>query len=77
MLGNGVVPAGVAGPNDCNGSATSSRYYATGVPITPGSTGSRAFASNEAGTVWQDTANQGAAAPVEAFAIAGTVSPIQ
>jgi len=68
----------VVGPNDCNGSATGSTYYATGVPVTPGSTGARAFATNQASTIWQDTAAQGAAAPAEAaFAIAGTISPIQ
>jgi prepilin-type N-terminal cleavage/methylation domain-containing protein len=67
----------VVGPNDCNGSATGSTYYSTGVPVTPGSTGSRAFATNQASTIWQETAAQGAAAPAEPFAIAGTVMPIQ
>lgn len=68
----------VAGPNDCNAAATGSTYYATGVPVTAGSTGGRAFATNQAATIWQDTAAQGAAAPAEAaFAIAGTISPIQ
>jgi type IV pilus assembly protein PilA len=67
----------VVGPNDCNGAATGSTYYASGIPVTPGSTGSRAFATNQASTIWQETAGQGAAAPVEPFAIAGTVAPIQ
>jgi hypothetical protein len=67
----------VVGPNDCNGAATGSTYYASGRPVTPGSTGSRAFATNQAATIWQDTAAQGAAAPAEPFAIAGTVAPIQ
>ena len=67
----------VVGPNDCNGAATGSTYYSTGVPVTPGSTGSRAFATNQASTIWQDTAAQGAAAPTEPFAIAGTVNVIQ
>jgi hypothetical protein len=37
-------------------------------------TGQRAFATNQTGTVWQDTTG---VPPVEPFAIAGTVSPIQ
>lgn len=77
LLAAGTNPAGVAGPNDCNGNATQSRYYASAIPVTAGSTGARAFATNEASTIWQETAAQGAAAPAEPFAIAGTVTPIQ
>ncbi len=65
------------GPNDCNGLATGSTFYATGVPMTPGTSGARAFATNEAMTIWQNSAGQGAAAPVEPFAIGGGVSPLQ
>ena len=39
--------------NDCNGTATQSAYYATAVPQTFGQTGSRSFAMNARGTVWQ------------------------
>ncbi len=67
----------MAGQNDCNGLATGSSYYATGVPMTPGTTGARAFATNEAMTIWQNSAGQGAAAPVEPFVIGGGISPIQ
>lgn len=63
-----------AGPNDCNGTATQTAYYATAVPVTVGTTGNRGFATNAAGTIWQDTTG---AAPAEPFATAGTVSPIQ
>jgi type IV pilus assembly protein PilA len=52
------------GPNDCNGSATQTAFYATAVPQTFGQTGSRSFAINSAGTVWM---NFGAAAPTEPF----------
>jgi type IV pilus assembly protein PilA len=62
-----------AGPNDCNGVVTQSAFYATAVPVTYGRTGNRGFAANQPGTIWQDTSG---AAPVEPFAIAGTVSPI-
>ena len=39
--------------NDCNGTATQSAYYASAVPQTFGQTGSRSFAMNARGTVWQ------------------------
>jgi prepilin-type N-terminal cleavage/methylation domain-containing protein len=70
--------AGVAvGPNDCNGSATGSTYYATGIPVTPASTGSRTFATNQASTIWQDTTPTALAAPGEPFTVSATVTPIQ
>lgn len=77
---NFVLAAGagnVVGANDCNGSATGSTYYATGIPVTPGSTGSRGFATNQASTIWQDTNAQGLAAPVEPFAVGAGIGPIQ
>ncbi len=58
--GAGAAP----GPNDCNGTATTTTYYATAVPQTFGQTGSRSFAINSAGTVWM---NSTAAAPTEPF----------
>lgn len=64
---------GVAGPNDCNGTASSTSYYLTATPATVGTSGNRAFASNPASTIWQDTSG---APPVEPFAVAGTVSMI-
>jgi type IV pilus assembly protein PilA len=70
-----VAGAGAAaGPNDCNGTATQTAYYASATPATVGTTGQRAFATNNAMTVWQDTSG---VPPAEPFAIAGTVSPIQ
>ena len=65
--------AGIAGPNDCNGMATETAFYATAVPSSLGRTGKRGFAANQPGTIWQDTSG---AAPGEPFAIAGTVSPL-
>ena len=61
-----------AGPNDCNGTATQTAYYATSIPTTFGTTGNRSFAVNTAGTIWQNTTN---AAPAEPFAAPAT--PIQ
>jgi prepilin-type N-terminal cleavage/methylation domain-containing protein len=64
---------GAAGPNDCNGTATEVTYYASAVPTLLGVSGHRGFATNQSGTVWQDTSG---AAPAEPFVIAGTASPI-
>ena len=41
-----------AGLNDCNGNPTVTTYYATGFPMTFGSTGGRAFATNASNAVW-------------------------
>jgi type IV pilus assembly protein PilA len=50
--------AGVAmlGNNTCNQVADASTTFRVNAdPITPGTTGSRAFFSNQTGTIWQDT----------------------
>ena len=49
-----VAPSatGVGGPNDCNGTATQTSYYATSLPQTVGTTGNRGFATNAAGTIF-------------------------
>ena len=70
---NLVPGAGSAvGPNDCNGTGTITAYYATAVPMTAGTTGTRSFAVNVGGAIWQLT---GAAAPGEPFGAPAT--PIQ
>lgn len=61
-LGPGADAA--PGENDCNGTATQSAYYATAVPQTFGQTGSRSFAMNARGTIWQVYA---ATPPAEPF----------
>ena len=65
---------GAAGPNDCNGTATSTEYYGTAVAVTAGTTGSRGFATDQAGTIWQDTSG---AAPGQPFTVGATVTVIQ
>lgn len=66
---------GVAGPADCNGAATTSiTYYATAIPLTPETTGVRAFAINQDGVIWQDMSG---VAPVEPFTIGPGVAPVQ
>ena len=54
--------------------ASGSNYYASSVPQTVGSTGTRGFATNNGGTIFQNTAG---GAPAEPFTVAGTISAIQ
>ena len=68
----GAGAGNAAGPNDCNGTATISTYYAKGEPMANGTTGTRAFAVNAGNTIWQLT---GGTAPAEPFAAPST--PIQ
>jgi len=65
---NGVVKAGytieiapgiaafnvLAGGSTCNGTTSQSTYHATATPATLGQTGTRAFATNNSGTVFQN-----------------------
>ncbi len=53
-----------AGPTDCNGAPTITTYLATAVPQTFGSSGTRSFAVNTSGSIWQVSAG---AAPAEPF----------
>jgi prepilin-type N-terminal cleavage/methylation domain-containing protein len=53
-----------AGPNDCNGAATVTAYYATAVPQTFGTSGSRSFAVNQGNVVFELNA---ATPPTEPF----------
>lgn len=64
---------GVAGTPDCSGQATRTGYYFAASPLTL-TTGRRGLATNQFGTIWQDSAGN---APVEPFPSAPTVSPIQ
>ncbi len=59
---------------DCNGQTATTGFYASAVPVTVGSTGVRAFATDNGGAVWQNLAG---IAPPQPFAKAGTVAPIQ
>ena len=67
--GNAVLATQAAG---CTAAGTN--YYASATPLTVGSTGTRAFATDEAGSIWQNTTG---VAPAQPFAAAGTVSTIQ
>jgi hypothetical protein len=66
----------VAGPADCNGTATELDFESTAGPASPGSTGNRYFGVTAAGTVFQNST----AAPTFADMAAGgtaTTTPIQ
>jgi prepilin-type N-terminal cleavage/methylation domain-containing protein len=56
----------------CTASGTS--YIATAVPLSIGSTGKRAFATDERGAIWQDTTG---VPPAQPFTVSGTTSVIQ
>ena len=72
-LGAGANNQNVAGaPAACATPITN--YYAKAVPLKVGSTGTRGFATDEQGTIWQDTSG---AAPTQAFTAGGTVAVIQ
>src|SRR5215467_12344627 len=74
----GVMPVAQAvlgTPATCGGPMTG--YYATAIPLSAGSTGIRAFATDEQGTIWQDTTTPAPAVPVQPFAVGGNTSPIQ
>jgi type IV pilus assembly protein PilA len=58
--------------NDCTGAPTRSGYYFRSEPLSA-TTGRRGFATNQAGTIWQD---MNGVAPTEPFAFAGTVTPL-
>jgi len=58
----GPSAASAPGPTDCNGGATETAFYATGVPVV-GITGQRAFATSNGGTIFFDRTG---VAPAEA-----------
>ena len=58
----GAAAASTPGPNDCNGVATETAFYATGIPVV-GITGQRAFATSNGGTLFYDSTG---VAPTEA-----------
>jgi len=73
---NFTMTAGAAatGPDDCLARATNAGYYATAMPQTFGSTGTRTFAVDAGNTVWQSTT---AVPPAEPFTTSATVSVVQ
>jgi type IV pilus assembly protein PilA len=67
--------AGV-GPLDCRTLASAATFQAAAAPNAPGSSGTRSFAIDQVGTVWEDT--QGGVIPTPIPAVpTPTVRPIQ
>lgn len=62
----------VAGSLDCATAVPQSAYYASAMPLSLAA-GRRAFATNQSGTIWQDTTG---APPAEPFTSLGPVTPI-
>ena len=52
------------GPDDCHARPTQTAFYVSATPVSPGRTGTLAFAANTAGTIWQ---LDGAVPPAEPF----------
>ncbi len=65
--------SGTAGRNDCEGNPTSTEYYFAAAPL-PGVASRRAFSTDEAATLWQDSAG---VVPTEPFIASGTTSPLR
>jgi prepilin-type N-terminal cleavage/methylation domain-containing protein len=70
----GAGAAAAASVQDCKARATNAGYYATAAPVALGSSGTRAFAVNAGGAIWQSTT---AAPPAEPFTAGPTTSPVQ
>ncbi len=71
-----ALGSGTAAPalQDCKARVTNAGYYATAIPVSFGVTGTRTFAVNSGGAIWQSST---AAAPGEPFTPGPTVAPIQ
>jgi type IV pilus assembly protein PilA len=75
-LANGAGGAPIPTP-PAGCTATTTNYYATAAPLTSGSTGVRAFATSEGGTIYQDNTSPGAVPPPQPFTVGGNIAPIQ
>jgi type IV pilus assembly protein PilA len=68
--GAGNIP--LVPPPGCTGTGTA--FYASATPLSVGSTGTRGFATDEPGTIWQDTSG---AAPPQPFVSGGAISVLR
>ena len=72
-----MLPEGAAAVGACAAGTAFVGYYATSVPQGVGTTGTRGFATNNGGTVFQDTTGAAPGGVGIAFTVGGTVSAIQ
>jgi len=70
----GAVTAPIAAPAGCL--LTDVGYMASAAPLSAGSTGTRAFATDEQGTIWQNNAVP-PVIPAQPFAVGANTGPIQ
>ena len=75
--GTVAIPVTVAA-NTCNVSSADSvaSYFGEAHPVTPGSTGSRAFGTDQRGTIFQDATGSGNS-PFTAATVAAAATPLQ
>ncbi len=73
-LGPGVGAPLIATDCTAAGNVVNTNFYASAVPLSLDTSGSRAFATNAGGAVWQDTSGT---APAEPFTEGPTIGPIQ
>jgi type IV pilus assembly protein PilA len=67
-----------SGSQACNGSYNpTSAYYANAVPVSPNSTGTRAFATDVRGTIFQKLCTSSTTCPSDVNPIASTATPVQ
>jgi type IV pilus assembly protein PilA len=76
-----LAPASVttaSGSNACNGTYNpTSAYYANAVPVSPNSTGTRAFATDVRGTIFMKQCASSSSCPSDINPIASTATPVQ
>jgi prepilin-type N-terminal cleavage/methylation domain-containing protein len=70
----GPATTSTPGGTDCNGTNTGGAYYATAIPMRPGTTGIRSFSTAGLSTIFF---SPNATPPTEAQISAGTALPIQ
>ena len=73
-LTTGAGASAIPAPLPAGCTATTTNYFASAVPLSFGSTGTRSFATTEQGTIFYAST---AAAPTNAAIVAGTATPIQ
>jgi type IV pilus assembly protein PilA len=72
----GAANAAIATP-PAGCTLTGTNYYASAVPLKGGSTGTRTFATDEQGAIWQDNTAAATTAPTQPFTASANVTPIQ
>jgi len=67
-------PSATPGRLDCHGDATATAYYATAVPVAPGTGATHAFAVDQLQTIWSDDSGL---TPTPPFHETSTIHPLR